>query len=435
MPAPIDQLDKNLIRELYDLRNRDPQAGVYDGDPYPEFHRLRESGPVHEGTVHELIGVPGNYYFEGLPFPDRRHFSTFSFETCVAALSDELTFPSHLLPPLSAPEMPGGPLAITHRPGQPPGAGIDPSLLNMGGDEHRRYRALVQTLFVPGKMDWWKEKWVVATADALVDSFVGDGRADLNLQLCAAIPLLTITGSFGIATGDALNLRAIIRNRQSDARGAFNALLEPIVAARRRQPEDDLVSVLCNSEVKDEDGSSHRLDDDEIIAFSWLLLSAGSGTTWKQMGITLTALLATPGLTEKVRADRSLVKPLIEESLRWNATDPMFSRFVARDVDFFGTHLPAGSVVHLCFGAANRDPARWERPDDFDPFRPALSHLAFGGGPHICLGMHVARAEMSVAVNAVLDRLPNVRLDPDAEQPRIIGMYERGPTAVPVVFG
>ena len=98
-------------------------------------------------------------------------------------------------------------------------------------------------------------------------------------------------------------------------------------------------------------------------------------------------------------------------------------------------HLPKGSVLHLCLGAANRDPARWERPDEYDITRPPKPTLGFGSGPHVCLGMHVARAEMTVGINALLDRLPNLRLDPDAEPPRYIGFYERGATAIPVVFG
>ncbi len=116
-------------------------------------------------------------------------------------------------------------------------------------------------------------------------------------------------------------------------------------------------------------------------------------------------------------------------------TDPMFSRWVAEDIDFFGVHLPKGSVLHLCIGAANRDPERWERPDEYDIHRPLKPTLGFGGGPHVCLGMHVARAEMSVGIGALLDRLPNLRLDPDAEPPRFIGFYERGATAIPVLFG
>jgi cytochrome P450 len=116
-------------------------------------------------------------------------------------------------------------------------------------------------------------------------------------------------------------------------------------------------------------------------------------------------------------------------------TDPMFSRWVTEDVDFFGTHIPKGSVVHICLGAANRDPIRWERPDDFDISRPMRPTLAFGNGAHICLGMHVARAELHVGIGALLDRLPNLRLDPDLPPPRYVGFYERGATALPVLFG
>jgi len=113
----------------------------------------------------------------------------------------------------------------------------------------------------------------------------------------------------------------------------------------------------------------------------------------------------------------------------------MFSRFTTQDVDFHGVTIPRGSVLHLCIGAANRDPARWDDPDDSAIGRPLKPSLAFGNGPHVCLGMHVARAEMTVGINAILDRLPNLRLDPDADPPRIIGMYERAATEIPVVFG
>ena len=89
----------------------------------------------------------------------------------------------------------------------------------------------------------------------------------------------------------------------------------------------------------------------------------------------------------------------------------------------------------MCLGAANRDPARWPSPDNFDITRPMAPSLGFGSGPHICLGMHVARAEIATAINALFDRLPNLRIDPDAEAPKIIGMYERGPDQLPVLWG
>ena len=124
--------------------------------------------------------------------------------------------------------------------------------------------------------------------------------------------------------------------------------------------------MLVQAEFTDEDGVDPPLSDAEIYSFALLLLAAGSGTTWKQMGITLAALLQRPEVLDAVRDDRELLRPAIEESLRWMPTDPMFSRFVTRDIDFHGVQIPAGAVVHLCIGAANRDPARWERPDEYD---------------------------------------------------------------------
>jgi cytochrome P450 len=303
------------------------------------------------------------------------------------------------------------------------------SMLSMDGAAHRRYRALVQPSFGPNKAGWWTQNWIEQTVHLLIDGFIGDGRAELNVDFCAAIPVLTITGSFGVPISQALDIRAALRHPER-----IVEVLRPIVAARRAAPQDDLISTLVQAETTDEDGVRQRLSDAEISSFSLLLLAAGSGTTWKQLGITLTALLQRPDVLAAVRADRSLLRPVIEESVRWMPTDPMFSRYVTRDVDFHGVHLPKGSVVHICLGAANRDPARWDDPDTFDIHRQLRPSFAFGGGPHICLGMHVARAEIRVGINALLDRLPNLRLDPAAEQPRFIGMYERGATAIPVLF-
>lgn len=415
--SEFDALDPERIRRLFDLRSEvyDSRGGSFDADPYPAFHRLRETGPIHEGTVHELIGCDGDHFFQGLPEPDRRHFSAFDFETCDAAFRDDETFAS------SAPD-------------QPPS--VAASILFMDGTEHRRYRSLVQPSFVPNRAKWWIERWIDATVHALIDRFEHEGGADLNTDLCAPIPLLTITGSMGVSISDALDIRAAVTSDgQAGALGGMFEHLWPIIAARRAQPTDDLISVLVQAELDDEDGVKHRLSDDDVFAFAFLLLAAGSGTTWKQMGITLLALLRDPALLERVRADRTLLRPMIEESLRWTPTDPMFARFAQRDVEFFGTHVPKGAVMHLCLAAANRDPARWEDPDRFDPFRAPQSHLGFGTGSHVCLGMHVARAEIATAVGAVLDRLPDVRLDPEVEEPRVIGMYERGPTSVPVVWG
>ncbi|HEY7070484.1 MAG TPA: cytochrome P450 [Acidimicrobiales bacterium] len=411
----VPSLDRERIRELFDLRSSYNAftGGTYTEDPNPRWHDLRAGGPVHPGTVHELTGFEGDAYFHGLPEPGRPHFSAFGFDVCDAAYRDEDTF-------ASSPD-----------PGATGGdeVGVMNSLLTMGGARHRRYRALVQPSFMPARAEWWIRNWIERTVHGLIDVFVDEGRAELNVDFCAAIPILTIAGSFGLPAEEALDIRASV----TDA-AAMVERLTPIVAARREDPRDDLISVLVEAEITGEDGTAHRLSDAEIHSFAILLLAAGSGTTWKQMGITLGALLSRPDALAAVLADRSLLRPAIEESVRWMPTDPMFSRWVTRDVELGGTRLPAGSVLHICLGAANRDPARWDRPDDYDVHRPPKPTLGFGGGAHICLGMHVARAEMATGIGALLDRLPGLRIDPEAEPPRPVGLYERGMTAIPVVF-
>ena len=214
-------------------------------------------------------------------------------------------------------------------------------------------------------------------------------------------------------------------------------LLRPAIDARRREPGafDDLLAVAVEAEVAEPDGRRSGLTDDEILGFSRLLLAAGSGTTWRQLGITLHALLSQPDALAAVRDDPALLRHAVEESVRWEVTDPIFRRFATRDVDLCGTRITAGSVVELVLGAANRDPSRWDRPDDYVLDRPLQPHLGFATGPHVCLGIHVARAEMSVALRAVLDRLPDLRWDPAVDRPAIIGLEHRGPTSLPVRFG
>jgi cytochrome P450 len=309
-------------------------------------------------------------------------------------------------------------------------------MLTMDGSRHRRYRELVQPSFNPDRMPWWTENWVQPTIESLIDSFEANGRADLNVEFCAAIPLLTICGSFGIPREDALDIRAVVvGGGQLALVRRLTEIVGPIVAARRAQPQDDLISALVQAELTDESGEKHVLSDTDILSFSWLLLAAGSGTTWKQMGITLIAMLERPEWIEAARKDHAVLDAIVEESARWMPTDPVFSRFAHDDVTLNGVVVPKGSVVHQCYGAANRDPARWDRPDLFDPARKPHAHLGFGRGAHVCLGRNLARTEMITAIAALVDRLPNLRLDPDAERPRIIGLYERAATAVPVVWG
>jgi cytochrome P450 len=409
-------LDLERMRKLFDLRGGffEFNGGWFEDDPYPVWRELREGGPVHAGTVHELSGLDRPALFHGLPYPDLPHYSVFSYEACDVAYRDSKVFASAPV----AEEIDKEEVSALN------------SMLSMDGAHHRRYRTLVQPSFVPAKAQWWIRNWIEETVHLLIDHFESAGRAELNVDFCAAIPVLTITGSFGVPVEQALDIREALHQPAQ-----LVDMIKPIVASRRDAPQDDLISVLVEAEIEAEDGTTQRLSDPEIYSFAALLLAAGSGTTWKQMGTTLAALLERPEVLRAVTAERELLRPAIEESLRWMPTDPMFSRWATEDVDFFGTPVPKGAVVHLCLGAANRDPGRWERPDEYDVRRDLKPSLSFGNGPHICLGMHVARAEMLVGIGALLDRLPNLRLDPDQAPPRYVGFYERGASAIPVLFG
>jgi cytochrome P450 len=166
-----------------------------------------------------------------------------------------------------------------------------------------------------------------------------------------------------------------------------------------------------------------------------LVLIAGGGTSWRQCGITLAALLANPDQLAAVRADRSLIEGAIDEGVRWNPTDPVFSRLVERDTELDGVHLPAGSVLEICLGAANRDPARWDNPDAYDLHRPSQPHLGFGVGVHQCLGKNVGKSEIAAGLGALLDAFPNLRLDPDQPAPYLTGgLEQRGMSAIPVLL-
>ena len=301
------------------------------------------------------------------------------------------------------------------------------------GTQHRQYRALVQPSFVPAKARWWIDNWIEKTVGLLVDSFAGNERADLNIEFCAPIPVLTITGSFGVSVEQALDIREALRGGP-DGMARVVEILKPIIigpaGVTHRRP-DKRTGRSRDNRGRDEPAAL-RSGDLSPSPFSFSPPVRGPhGSRWASRS---PLCFSGRKCYQAVAADRQLLRLAIEEALRWMPTDPMFSRWVTRDTDFFGTRLPEGAVLHICLGAANRDPARWDRPDEYEISRSLRPSFAFGGGAHVCLGMHVARAEMSVGISALLDRLPNLRLDPDAEPPKFVGFYERGSSAIPVVF-
>jgi len=220
------------------------------------------------------------------------------------------------------------------------------------------------------------------------------------------------------------------RDQAIAASAEIKEYLAGILAERRREPREDLISGLAQAELDGE-----RLTDEEIFSFLRLLLPAGVETTYRSTGNLLFSLLSRPDQLEAVRADRSLIPQALEEAVRFETPLLNITRLATRDTVLSGVEIPAGSTVLIMLAAANRDETRWPEPDQFDIFREPRLHISYGQGPHICLGMHLARAEMRIALNLLLDRLPGLRLDPDGDDPHIRGQVFRSPTSLPVLFG
>ena len=177
------------------------------------------------------------------------------------------------------------------------------------------------------------------------------------------------------------------------------------------------------------------LDDEEIFSFLRLLLPAGVETTYRASGNLLYGLLTNPDQLRAVREDRALVPVAFEETIRWEPPVTVILRRATVDTELAGVHVEEGADIGLLLGSANRDERKYVDPDRFDIFRESRQSLGFGFGVHVCLGMHLARMETRVAVNALLDRMPDLALAPAPDQDlHIKGMAFRSPIALPVTF-
>jgi cytochrome P450 len=382
-------------------------------DPYPMLAGIRADSPV----LHVEFGT--GYRHDQKAPPITSLFTVTSHELAQQVLTDNVRFSS---------------AGYATNIGQVMGR----SILQMDPPEHLRHRALVAKAFRARVLDQWSDTSIGATVGELIDAFVGDGHADLIPQLTFPFPVRVIARILGLPEADwprflqlSTELIAVMRNwdRAVAAGQELRGYFAEIIADRRRHTRDDLVGQLIEAEV---DG--RRLGDDEIYPFLLLLLPAGAETTYLSSSNLLFGLLSHPSQLDAVRADRDLVPQAIEEALRWETPALIVARTATQDVELGGVHIPSGGFVVVSLGAANRDPRRYAEPDAFDVFREDKQHISFGDGAHRCLGMHLARLETRVLLNAVLDRLPGLRLDPAAEDVHIHGMMFRSPPNLPVLF-
>jgi len=380
-------------------------------DPYPELATARLEHPVQQL---DMSSMPHD--------DDHPVFFVYKYDDVFRVMRDGETFSSaHII------ELIMGDVMGEH------------IMLGMDNPEHGRYRALVSHAFRQKALARWEGELVARTANELIDRFADRGSANLVPEFTFPYPTKIIAALLGLPTGDYKQFQRWsiqIMNFHSKREEAIVAsrevqdYLTGILADRRTNPQQDIISDLAVAELDGE-----KLTDDEIYSFVRLLLPAGVETTYRSTGNLLFSLLSRPDQLDAVRNDRSLVPQAIEEALRFETPLLNFTRVATRDTELSGVPIPAGSTVLLMNASANRDETRFPDPDSFDIYRvDPKPHISFGSGPHVCIGMHLARLEMRVALNLLLDRLPNLRLDPAADDPHIRGQVFRSPTELPVLF-
>ncbi|MYT73646.1 MULTISPECIES: cytochrome P450 [unclassified Streptomyces] len=389
----------------------------FAADPYPAYRVLRESAPLlwHEATQSWIVS---RYTDVERVFKDKAgQFTTDNYDWQLEPVHGK-------------------------------------TILQLSGREHAVRRALVAPAFRGSDL---QEKFlpvIERNSRALIDRFRATGSADIVGDYATRFPVNVIADMLGLDQADHARFHgwytaviAFLGNLAGDAdvtaagertRVEFAEYMIPIIQARRENLGDDLLSALCAAEV---DGV--RMSDEDIKAFCSLLLAAGGETTDKAIASIFANLLVNPEQLAAVREDRSLIDRAFAETLRHTPPVHMIMRQSATDVELSGGTVPKGATVTCLIGAANRDGDRYADPDRFDIFRDDLTtttafsaaadHLAFALGRHFCVGALLAKAEVEIGVNQLLDAMPDVRLA-DGFDPVEQGVFTRGPQSLPVTF-
>lgn len=379
--------------------------------PYALFARARREHPV--------------FRHPGLPVS-----SVFRHADCQAILRDPKTWSSSFPPP--------------------PGFADDDlprSMLVMDPPEHTRLRGLVSQAFTPKRIRELAPR-IETIAQALLDDALARREVDLVEALTYPLPVIVIAEMIGVPADDRAQFKAWsdalvaplgsvffappspeMIAEQRRIRGELEAYFVRLVEERRRAPRDDLLTALVQAE---HEGS--RLSFQEMLSMLILLLVAGNETTTNLIGNAALDLLAHPDAERALRADPGLVPSAIEEVLRFSSPVQMDPRLAVRDVRIGDATVPAGEFALCWLGSANRDEAVFERPETFDVRREKSSHLAFGFGPHYCLGAALATLEGVVALRVLLERTRSFRRTDDAPLPLHPSIVFRGVRRLPMAL-
>lgn len=380
-------------------------GGWYAQQPYEQWAWMREHAPVYWDAANQVWGIT-------------------RYDDVLAIEKDPKTFSS-----MKAPRPHGEPL---------------PMMISMDNPEHQRRRSLVNRGFTPKKVQAHADT-IRAICRKLIDDVQAKGECDFVWDLAAPLPLLLIADMLGFepsAYDDLLRwsddmIRGTTGTPTPEVQlAAMNAGIEfreyqlGVIADRRsRPPQEDLISALVHAEI---DG--HRLDDESIVSETLLILIGGDETSRHVMTCGMLALLEFPEQRELLAAHPEFIESGVEELLRWVSPIKNMARTVTTEVELHGEVLHPGDQVMLFYPSANRDDRVFREPDRLDVRRDPNPHLAFGFGPHFCLGASLARLELKIMFEELLRRLPDLTLATDEPLPFRSSNFITGPESMPVRF-
>ncbi|WP_030381964.1 MULTISPECIES: cytochrome P450 [unclassified Streptomyces] len=397
----------------------DPWDPGFVADPYPAFAELRARGRVLYYEPSDQWLVPHHADVSAL-LRDRRlgrtHLHRFSYEEFGRTPPPPEHEPFHTL--------------------------NDHGMLDLEPPDHTRIRRLVSKAFTPRTVERLRP-YVHGLADELVARLVAAGGGDLLTDLAEPLPVAVIAEMLGIPESDRASLRPWsadicgmyeLNPSEETARRAvrasveFSEYLRGLIAARRKEPGEDLISGLIAAHDEDD-----RLTEQEMISTAVLLLNAGHEATVNATTNGWWALFRHPGQLAALRADHSLVPSAVEELLRYDTPLQLFERWVLDEIEIDGTVIPRGAELALLFGSANHDPEVFEAPGTLDLARRDNPHISFSAGIHYCIGAPLARMELAASMTALLTRAPTLR--PTAEPERRPNFVMRGLDGLTVEVG
>jgi cytochrome P450 len=386
-------------------------------DPHPVYTELRARGEVHRGDLlTERLGLASSTvgaYGSGQPY------TILGYAAASQVMRDAQAFSNTIY---------ASTVGKTH----------GRNLLNIDDPDHRAHRSVIHKAFSRKAIERWRVEFIEPEVQRSADRLLAAGRGDLMADFALRYPVAVIHHMLGLppeklrtfqnlATGLLLYRTQFAIAQRCSVELAH--LLQEYITERRAHPGDDFISVLCHTPM---DNGAY-LTDEEVVSFLRILLPAGGETTARTIGSLFAYLSADPELLARARTDEALRRAAIEETMRIEPPTQYLYRLCVADTEVDGVTIPAGSPIAVCLASANRDERVYDDPEVFRPGRRA-PHLAFGHGVHLCLGMHLARMETMIALEGLLERMPNLRRDPDAEPPRMRGIAFRSPATVPLIW-